>query len=238
MLENQIMNPLPNIIDSFTNSAKAYDEKNQKLAPISENMHFLIRLILKNAPVRAHVLCVGIGTGAEILSLSKEFPEWTFVGIEPSIGMLEVCRERIKNEGLTNRCEFIQGYVDDAPVGENFDIALSILVGHFVKLQDKLNYYKAMTSRLRSNGILINSEISYDLESKEFPFMLKNWERIQSLMGATPESIANLSTVLRDMLSIISPAETEKILKLSGIPTPIQFFQSFMIHGWHGMKDS
>jgi tRNA (cmo5U34)-methyltransferase len=93
--------------------------------------------------VRARVLCVGIGTGAEILSLSKEFPEWTFVGIEPSIGMLDVCRERIsKTKLILDRCEFIQGYVHDAPVGENFDIALSILVGHFVKHQDKLNYYK------------------------------------------------------------------------------------------------
>lgn len=78
------------VIDHFTDAARVYDERNRQLAPIADNMHFLIRLILKNAPMRARVLCVGVGTGAEILSLSKSFPEWTFVGVDPSTGMLDV----------------------------------------------------------------------------------------------------------------------------------------------------
>lgn len=41
-------------------------------------------------------------------------------------------------------------------------------------------------------GILVNTEISFDLDSKEFPSMLQNWKAVQQLMGATPESLANL----------------------------------------------
>lgn len=233
---NQI-NPSPTVIDHFSQAAKAYDEKNQQLAPIADNMHFLIRLILKNAPVHARVLCVGVGTGAEIFSLLKAFPEWTFVGVDPSIGMLDVCREKLKSAGVLDRCELIHGYVQDVLPGENFDIALSILVGHFVKIEEKLNFYKAMCYRLRPNGILINSEISFDLSSAEFPLMLENWKEIQLLMGATPESIANLSKVLQEMLSVISPEETESLLKQSGIQLPVRFFQSFMISGWYGTKE-
>ncbi len=228
----------PTVVDHFTDAARAYDEKNKQLAPIAENMHFLIRLILKNAPTRARVLCVGVGTGAEILSLSKTFPEWSFVGIDPSVGMLDVCRERLKSAGVLDRCELIQGYVHDVPTGENFDVALSVLVAHFVKKEDRLNFYQAMSNRLRSKGYLINTEISYDLDSPEFPSMIKNWEAVQLLMGATPESLANLSQVLREMLSVISPIETEELLKQSCIPLPIRFFQSFMINGWYGIKKS
>lgn len=228
----------PTVIDHFTDAAKVYDERNRQLAPIAENMHFLIRLILKHAPVRARVLCVGVGTGAEILSLSKAFPEWTFVGVDPSIGMLDVCRANLKNAGVLNRCELIQGYVHDAPLGENFDAAVSILVAHFVKRDDRLNFYQAMFSRLRPSGTLINTEISFDLNSQEFPLMLKNWEAIQSLMGATPESIANLSQVLREMLSVVSPVETEALLKQSGVTLPVRFFQAFMISGWYGIKNA
>ncbi|MES2356303.1 MAG: class I SAM-dependent methyltransferase [Pseudomonadota bacterium] len=228
----------PPVIDHFTDAARVYDERNRQLAPIADNMHFLIRLILKNAPVRARVLCVGVGTGAEILSLSKSFPEWTFVGVDPSIGMLEVCRERLSNAGVLNRCELIHGYVDDVPLGEYFDAALSILVAHFVKREDRLNFYQAMCDRLCTNGILINTEISFDLNSKEFPLMLKNWGAIQSMMGATPESIANLAVQLREMLSVISPTETEGFLNQSGIHLPIRFFQAFMISGWYGIKNS
>lgn len=230
------MNGKNPIIDHFTNTAKAYDERNQQLSPISENMHFLIRLVLKDAPARAHVLCAGVGTGAEILFLAKSFPEWTFVGVDPSGGMLDVCRERLAGAGVLHRCELIQGYIHDAPPGENFDVALSILVAHFVKRDDRLNYYKGMCDRLRTNGILVNTEISFDLNSKEFPYMLKNWKAVQQLMGATPESLANLSVQLRDMLTVISPADTESILMASGIPVPVRFFQAFMISGWYGVK--
>jgi tRNA (cmo5U34)-methyltransferase len=230
------MQTTPSVIDHFTASAGVYDERNQSLAPIGDNMHFLIRLILKNAPVRAHVLCVGVGTGAEILSLANAFPEWTFVGVDPSIGMLDVCRKKLSNAGVLNRCELIHGYVHEVPPGENFDAALSILVAHFVKREDRLSFYQAMCSRLRTNGILINTEISFDLDSPEFPLMLKNWEAVQSMMGATPESIANLSLQLREMLSVISPKDTEDLLKQSGVHLPVRFFQAFMICGWHGIK--
>lgn len=228
----------PTVIDHFTTAAKAYDDKNQQLAPIADNMHFLIRLILKNAPIQARVLCIGVGTGAEILSLANAFPNWTFVGVDPSVGMLDICRQKLNSTGVLSRCELIQGYVDDVPLGENFDIALSVLVAHFVKREDRLNFYKAMFDRLHANGVLVNTEISFDLESQEFPLMLKNWESVQALMGATPESLANLNQVLREGLTVISPKETESLLRQSGIHLPIRFFQSFMISGWYGLKSS
>ncbi len=224
-------------IDHFTETAKVYDEKNRQLAPIADNMHFLIQLVLENSPFRARVLCVGVGTGAELLSLSKMFPEWSFVGVDPSIGMLNVCREKLNSAGVLNRCELIHGYVQDVPQGENFDIALSVLVAHFVKREDRLKFYQVICNRLFSGGIFVNTEISYDLNSPEFPQMLKNWKAIQTLMGATPESLMNLSQVLREILSIISPVETEDLLRKSGINLPIRFFQSFMISGWYGIKD-
>jgi tRNA (cmo5U34)-methyltransferase len=230
------MTTKPTVIDHFSEAAKMYDEKNRQLAPISDNLHFLIRLILQEAPTHSRVLCVGVGTGAEILSLAKAFPEWSFVGVDPSMGMLDVCRERLEAAGVFNRCELLQGYVHDVPSGENFDIALSIFVAHFVKREDRVSFYQGMSQRLHTRGILINTEISYDLDSQEFPLMLKNWAAVQSLMGATPESLAKLSQVLRENLTVISPTETEGLLKQSGIDTPVRFFQAFMISGWYGIK--
>lgn len=224
------------IVDHFTNAAKFYDDRNQKLSPIVDNLHFLLGLILKNIPSNSHVLCVGVGTGTEILSLLKSFPDWTFVGVDPSSGMLDVCREKLKEAGVLDRCKLVHGYVSDLPLEENFHAVLSLFVGHFVKREERLNFYKGMFDRLCSNGFLVNTEISYDLDSKEFPLMLKNWESIQLLMGATQESIANLSQVLREMLTILSPKEVEYFLNQSGVDLPIHFFQSFIINAWYGIK--
>ncbi len=223
--------------DYFSKDAsKSYDERNRKLAPISDGMHFLIRLALKELPPRARILCVGVGTGAEILSLAEAYPDWTFVGVDPAEGMLDVCRERLAKAGHAARVELIHGYVQDAPAGENFDAALSVLVGHFVKRAERADFYGQMTKRLRPGGVLVNTEISFDLDSPEFPSMLPNWMRVQEMMGATPESLAQVPRLLREALTVLPPAETEKFIKESGIPVPVRFFQAFMISGWYGQK--
>lgn len=228
----------PNSPDFFTQEASlVYDERNRPLAPIADNMHFLIRLLLRDLPVNSKILCVGVGTGAEIISLAKTFPQWTFVGVDPSASMLKVCGERLLSVGISERCQLIHGYVQDVPIGENFNAVLSILVGHFVKKEERLSFYKAMIDRLLPQGYVINTEISFDLDSPQFPMMLEGWKGVQSMMGATPESLATLPVQLREMLSVISPAETESLLQRSGIKNPLRFFQAFMICGWYSQKN-
>lgn len=216
--------------------SQAYDTRNAKLAPIADNMHFLIRLVLQGLPANASILCVGVGTGAEILSLAKAFPGWTFTGVDPSASMLEVCAENLEKAGISQRCQLIHGYVHNAPTGETFDAALSILVAHFVKPEDRTDFFRQMTTRLKPAGYLVNTEISADLDTPNFPALLENWKQVQTLMGATPQSLANLSQTLRTGLSILPPHQTEAILHQAGIKTPTRFFQSILIHGWYGQK--
>ncbi|MDP4534747.1 class I SAM-dependent methyltransferase [Alkalimonas collagenimarina] len=224
------------IIEHFSNTAGTYDKKNLPLSTLATTLHFLIGLILQPAPARARVLCVGVGTGAEILSLAQSFPQWTFVGIDPAKGMLEVCAERLSQAGILDRCELIHGYVQDLPPGEHYDVVLSILVAHFVKREDRLGFYQAMWQRLSNNGFFVSAELSYDLNADGFPLILKNWQRVQALMGASADSLEKLPAVLREQLTIISPTDTEALLKQCGIAVPVRFFQAFMISGWYGIK--
>ncbi len=224
--------------DFFNQAAsQSYDEKNSKLAPIAENMHFLIRLVLQDLPVNARILCVGVGTGAEMFPLAEANPQWTFVSVDPSAAMLDVCRKRLQDAGMQNRCELVHGYVHDVAAGEHFDAALSILVGHFVKRDARLDFYHQIQQRLKTGGYLINTEISYDLDAGNFSSMLKNWERVQTLMGANVDSLKALPNALRHVLSVLPPAEVEQLIQESGIRWPVRFFQSFMIMGWYGQKE-
>lgn len=214
--------------------SKVYDERNSKLAPISDGMHFLIRLILKDLPEDARILCVGVGTGAEILSLAKHHPNASFVGLDPSGAMLSVCRERLTEAGIIDRCELVEGYVQDVAETEAFDAVLSILVGHFVPHAEKQDFYSQMIRRVKKGGVLINTEISYDLDSPQFPFMLENWEQVQMLMGASKEMLANLPQTFKNPLSVAPPSQIDEVLQQSGLTTPVRFFQAFMITGWYG----
>lgn len=141
--------------DFFTQEqAERYDERNYKLAPIINGLHFLIALTLEKLPARSRVLSVGAGTGAEIISLAKSYADWTFVAVEPSLSMLNVCRKRVEESGYLDRCEFVHGSANELPVKQNFDAVLSVLVGHFVKSADRLNFYTNLVRHLRSGGYL------------------------------------------------------------------------------------
>jgi tRNA (cmo5U34)-methyltransferase len=94
-----------------------------------------------------------------------------------------------------------------------------------------------MHARLKRGGYLVNAEISFDLDSQEFAPMLVTWERVQSLMGATPESLRSLPNTLRNVLTVLPPAEVEAILRAAGFP-PVRFFQAAMIMGWYALKDA
>lgn len=225
--------------DFFTQElAERYDERNSKLSSISKNLIFLTHLVLERLPAQAKILSVGAGTGNEILSLAEVQPQWTFVAVEPSLSMLNVCRRRLQEAGVLARCELVHGFAEDLPAQSEFDAALALLVGHFVKKEDRLGFYASMSDRLRPGGFLVNAELSYDLESAEFPPMLKNWESIQRLMGATPESLAGLPKQLKNVLTVLPPTQVEKLIRESGIPLATRFFQSFMISAWFGEKAS
>lgn len=227
-------NPIPAYFN--TEAAQRYDARNSKLAAISECLHFLIRLVLKDLPAQARVLCVGAGTGAEILPLAKAFPQWTFVASDPSAAMLEVCKARLEEAGLADRCTFVEGYVQDVAEGAAFDAVLSILVSHFVPQADRLAYFRHMASRLKTGGVLVNAEIGFDLDSPAFAPMLENWKAVQELMGGTADSLAALPTLLREVLTVLPPDETESLMRQSGLGFPVLFFQAFMICAWHARK--
>jgi tRNA (cmo5U34)-methyltransferase len=223
--------------DFFTEElAGKYDERNSQLAPISDGLHFLTRLILEDHPARSRVLSVGVGTGADILALAKAFPTWSFVAVDPSLSMLNVCRERMKSADLLDRCEFVHGFVDDLPYEPEFDVATALLVGHFVKRENRSSFYGGILNRLRDGGCFINAEISFDLDSATFPSMVKNWQSVQRLMGGTGESLKAVPQQLRETLTVLSPDEVEEILANSGVGTPVRFFQAFMIAGWYTVK--
>lgn len=223
---------------SFFDKAMAttYDERNRRLAPIGDAMQLLVRLVLHRLRPDASVLCVGAGTGAEVLSLAVAYPGWSFVAVDPSAAMLEVCADRLQAAGLSARCRLVCGHARDLPEDERFDAATAILVGHFVPHAERLAFYRSLTDRLVDGGWLVDTEIATDLDAPEFPSVLRDWEQVQGLLGADATALAAIPATLRERLAVCSPARVEELLRESGIAAPIRFFQASLISGWYGRK--
>ena len=215
--------------------AQSYDERNRRLSPISDGLHFLLRLVLASLPENARVLCVGVGTGADIFALASERVDLSFVGVDPSAEMLEIARHRLDEAGIGGRCELVHGSVDDVEE-RDFAAVVSLFVAHFVQRGDRPAFYRAIYDRLAPGGRFASAEISGDLDTPQFPAMLEDWKQVQTLMGANEESLASLGDTLRTVLGVIGPAETEALWREAGFAVPVPFFQAFMIRGWHGEK--
>ena len=136
-----------------------------------------------------------------------------------------------------DRCELVAGYVHELPPRGDYDAVLSLLVAHFIPRAERADYFRQLSSRVRPGGILVNAEISFDLDAPEADTMLEAWTKIRALMGGTPESLAAVPRTMRDVLHLLPPAETEQLLRDAGIAMPIRFFESLMIHAWYGARE-
>ena len=144
----------------FDKQASSYDQQWSKMAPINAALHLLTSTVLADLPPQAHILCVGAGTGAEILYLAQKFPEWHFTAVEPSTAMLAVFRRRAEEQGIASRCVFHPGYLDSLPAHGLFDAATAFLVSQFIlERPARAKFFQSIAERLRPAGVLVSNEI-------------------------------------------------------------------------------
>src|SRR5262245_30065050 len=86
--------------------AAGYDQRFAKVAAMRDALHLLTAAVFGDLPADARVLCVGAGTGAEVLYFAQRFPGWRFTAVEPSGPMLAVCRRKAEECGIAARCQF------------------------------------------------------------------------------------------------------------------------------------
>lgn len=216
--------------------AAAYDDRWAPLAPLRDSLHLQLRLILQDLPANARILCVGAGTGAELIALARAFPHWSFVALDPSAPMLDVCRRRAEQEGVADRCEFRAAYVHELPAGAPFDAATSILVSQFLtERTQRVSFFRAIAARLRPGGILATADLSL-LPPAAQADLIGIWRRMMALTGATPAQLdAMLAAYGRDVALLPLP-DVETLLVEAGFAAPVHFSQSLLIHAWYARR--
>jgi tRNA (cmo5U34)-methyltransferase len=220
--------------------ATTYDNRNAIFAPLRDSLNFIIRAILAELPINARILCVGVGTGVELIDLAQAFPKWQFTAVEPALPMLEICRQRVEEFDLTSRCTFHQGYLDSLPASDSFDAATCLFVSHFlVQPEERINFFHQIALRLRPQGYVINADIAYDLSSTAYPELLDTWLRIMKSTRSTEEDENYRERVRaaygRDV-AVLPPSEVASIIAAGGFDPPVLFFQNLLMHAWYAKR--
>jgi tRNA (cmo5U34)-methyltransferase len=214
-----------------------YDQRNSKLSALSASLHLQMRTILSGLPPDANILCVGVGTGTELLYLAKEFPSWQFTALDPAEAMLNLCKQKAIEADIDQRCTFHCGYIDSLPAAKPFDAATSILVSHFLTDKaDRVNFFSEIAARLRSGGVLINADLSYDTSAPNYPTLMAKWLQLLKSADWPANDVDKLPEVYKEHVAMLPPAEVESLLEQAGFNAPILFSQSLFIHSWFSHK--
>lgn len=217
--------------------AEAYDQRFAKLAPMRDALHLLTGAVLADLPGDARILCVGAGTGQELIYLARKFPAWTFAVVEPSAPMLEVCRRKADDCGITHRCVFHEGYLDTLPPSAPFDAATSLLVSQFILQADaRVAFFRSIAGRLLPGGYHVNADLASDLESSNYQSLLEIWLRLMRENGSSPEQLENLRAAYGRDVAIAPVERISAMITSGGFEAPVVFLQTGLIHAWYARK--
>ena len=220
--------------------ASSYDKGNAVFAPLRDALNFLMRRILSELPSDAQILCVGVGTGSEVVDLALAFGQWRFTLVEPAAPMLDICRQRVEDLGITSRCTFHEGYLDSLPGSDTFDAATCLFVSQFLlQPEERSNFFDRVAVRLRSQGYLINADIAYDRSASTYPEILDIWLRIMASAGMPVEMVrARISAAYGRDVAVLPPSEVASIIAEGGFEPPVLFFQTLLMHAWYARRNT
>lgn len=217
--------------------AISYDQRNGKLAALSESLHLQMRIILSKLPSDANILCVGAGTGAELIYLAKAFPNWKFTALDPAEAMLNLCRQKAVENGIDQRCTFHCGYLDSLPLTKPFDAATSILVSHFfTDKTERTTFFSQIAERLRPGGFFVNADLSFDTTIPAYQTLMAIWLQLLKSADWPANEVDKMPEVYKQHVGLLPPAEVESIIQNGGFSEPVLFSQSLFIHAWFAKR--
>lgn len=220
------------LIEVFNQQANTYNILWDRLSPISANLYFLLDSILINLPKSSRVLCVGAGTGKELIHLAKKFPTCYFTIVEPSEVMLNICRESVINEGFESQCTFHGNYLESLDKKIKYDVATSFLVSQFIlEEKDRIEFFRQIACRLNKDGILVNTDLCYDTNSKEFDKALELWQRIMTGNNTSLDELKAVKKNYEKNVSIVPQKKLFSIINSAGFDETVAFFQASLILG-------
>jgi tRNA (cmo5U34)-methyltransferase len=222
---------------AFDLQAPGYDKQWARLAPVRDGLHFQLEAVFADLPADSRVLCVGSGTGAELAHLARKFPGWSFMALDPSGAMLDISRRLAESEGFASRCQFHEGYVDSLPDADRYHAATCLLVSQFiVETEARARFFSAIAGRLRPGGLLVCSDLSSDVTSREFESLRHVWMNMMSAAGVSAEALEKMKAAWAKDVAILPSSEVAAIIKSGGFEMPVQFYQAGLIHAWFARR--
>lgn len=220
-----------NRMQPFTDPATVarYAESTPRRVPGFADLHRMAMVLLaEHAPEAANILVVGAGGGLELKAFAEAQQDWRFVGVDPSLEMLDLARRTLGP--LQQRVELHRGYIDTAPTGP-YDGATCLLTLHFLERDERLRALQEIRQRLKPGAPLIVAHHSCP-EGGEIRRWLSRSIAFADEARVDFAAAAMSASAMSSRLPILSVDQDEAILREAGFYNVALFYAGFTFHGW------
>lgn len=206
-----------------------YLETTPRKVPGFADLHRMVMLLLaEHAPEAANILVLGAGGGLELKALAEAQEGWRFVGVDPSLEMLDLARRLLRPS--LQRVELHHGTIDAAPPGP-YDGATCLLVLHFLERDERLRTLREIRKRLRPGATLVVAHHSCPQGDE-----LHRWLSRSIAFGSeAPLNFAAASvsaSAMESRLPILSVDEDEALIREAGFSKVAMFYAGLTFRGW------
>jgi tRNA (cmo5U34)-methyltransferase len=207
-----------------------YAERASRLVPgLADLQRMAGLLVAERAPENASVLVIGAGGGVELKAFAQRYPQWRFVGVDPSKEMLDMAQATLGP--LAARAELHHGYIATAPAGP-FDAATCLLTMHFVALAERRRTLAEIRRRLKPGAPFVMAHLSFPQAPEERETWLSRYVAFAISSGVDPADARNAAMMIGLRLPLLGPEEEEALLKEAGFTHVGVFYTGLAFRGW------
>lgn len=211
-------------------AVSAYADKTRRLVPGWSDLQTMTALLVaERAPEYANVLVIGAGGGVELKALAQAYPQWRFVGVDPSKPMLALAEAALGP--LADRVQLHHGYVETAAAGP-FDAATCLLTMHFVSIEERSRTLKEIRRRLKPGAPFVLAHMSFPQAPGDRDLWLSRYAAFAIASGVDPEDARNAASAIGSRLPLLGPDEEERMLKEAGFTGTQLFYAGLAFRGW------
>ena len=227
-------NGAPLFLDAFADpeAVARYAEGPRRFVPGLEALHRITGLLLaERAPANAMVLVLGAGGGLELKAMAEAYPDWRFVGVDPSRDMLDLAARTLAP--FAPRVELVKSLIDDTPPGP-FDAATCLLTLHFLDPVERERTTRAIRAGLKPGAPFVAAHSSFPQDGGERELWLARYAAYALASGADPDQVSEARAAVAASVHMLDPEQDEAVLRAAGFSDVTLFYAALTWRGWVG----
>jgi tRNA (cmo5U34)-methyltransferase len=183
-MDNKEQAILEEMSDFFNARAPIYEEKHLEHIGGMESKQIIATFFPSHTKT---MIDLGIGTGLELETIFRRFPEIEVTGLDIAENMLKLLKAKYPDRKIDLLCE---SYLQHDFGHCLYDVALSVMTLHHYNHQTKTDLYRKILNSLKPDGVYIEcdymlSEHVYDNPQEKEDFNFAEYERLKKEKGIT-----------------------------------------------------